>query len=160
MFTLPTFLIFCAKRLLILLCRNLSECIAKYLLNCFSFSKISLCWYMRHLGVVCMKQQWRLTWGISYVYQERSHWEGQGAILPSPHFNFPTKQGPKVSVSNIRDAAFYGCSEIIRSKIFSFKHQGYCFLRMFRNYTDQNFTVFTIYATTFMRQFMAAFHFF
>ena len=26
-----------------------------------------------------------------------------------------------------------------RSKNFSFKHQRYCFLRMFRNYTDQNF---------------------
>ena len=26
-----------------------------------------------------------------------------------------------------------------RSKNFSFKHQGYCFLRMFRNYTDQKF---------------------
>ena len=35
------------------------------------------------------------------------------------HFNFRTKQGPKISVSNIRDIAFYGCSEIIRTRIFT-----------------------------------------
>ena len=55
------------------------------------------------------------------------HWRGitrgvatQGArgAMPLPHFNFLTKQGPKVSVSNIRDIAF---------------------LQMFRNYTDQKF---------------------
>ena len=31
------------------------------------------------------------------------------------------------------------CPNQIRSKNISFKHQGYCFLRMFRNYTDQKF---------------------
>ena len=41
------------------------------------------------------------------------------------HFNFRTKQGPTVSVSNIRDIAFYGCSEIMRTR---------------------NFTIFTVYA--------------
>ena len=30
-----------------------------------------------------------------------------------PHVNFRTNQGPKVSVSNIMDIAFYGCFEII-----------------------------------------------
>ena len=34
------------------------------------------------------------------------------------HFNFRTKQGPTVSVSNIRVIAFYGCSEIIRTRNF------------------------------------------
>ena len=57
---------------------------------------------------------------------------------PSPHFNFQTKKGPKVSVLNITDIAFYGCSEFIRSR---------------------NFTIFTVYAIIFV-QFMAAFHFF
>ena len=35
------------------------------------------------------------------------------------------------------------------SKSFNFKHQGYCFLRMFRNYIDQNFTVMTVYSNNF-----------
>ena len=55
----------------------------------------------------------------------------------APHFNFRTKQSPTVLVSNIRDIAFYGCSEIIRTK---------------------NFTVFAVYATIF-GQFTVAFHF-
>ena len=33
---------------------------------------------------------------------------------------FQTKQGPIVSVSNIRDIAFYVCSEIIRIRILQF----------------------------------------
>ena len=52
---------------------------------------------------------------------------------PPPHFNFRTKHGPKVSVSNIRDIAFYGCSEIIRTR---------------------NFTVFTVYLWTIYGLFM------
>ena len=32
---------------------------------------------------------------------------------PTPYFNFRTKQGPKVSVSNINDIAFYRSSEIL-----------------------------------------------
>ena len=56
---------------------------------------------------------------------------------PLPNFNFRTKQGPKISVSNIRDIAFYGCSEIIQIR---------------------NFTVFIVYATGF-GQFMTAFDF-
>ena len=55
-----------------------------------------------------------------------------------PHFNFQTKKGPTVSVSNIRDIAFYGCLEIMRTR---------------------SFTIFTVYATSF-EQFWAAFHFF
>ena len=45
-----------------------------------------------------------------------------------PHFNFWTKKGPTVAVSNIRGIAFYGCSEIIWTG---------------------NFAIFTVYATTF-----------
>ena len=41
-----------------------------------------------------------------------------------------TKQVPTVSVPDIKDIAFYGCSEIIRTR---------------------NFTVFTVYATIFVR---------
>ena len=72
----------------------------------------------------------------TYTTQGRSHWGARRVM--TPHFNFRTKQGPKVSVSNIRDIAFYGCSEIIRTR---------------------NFTIFTIYATTF-GEFTAAFYFF
>ena len=43
---------------------------------------------------------------------------GQGGHGPL-HLNFRTKQGPSVSVSNIRDNAFYGCSQIIRTKNFA-----------------------------------------
>ena len=39
----------------------------------------------------------------------------QGSHAPSPHFNFQTKQGPTVSVSNVGDTTFYGCSEITRN---------------------------------------------
>ena len=56
----------------------------------------------------------------------------------APHFNFRTKQGPTVSVSNIRDIAFYVYSEIIRIR---------------------NFTIFTVYTIHF-GQFTATFHFF
>ena len=44
-----------------------------------------------------------------------------------------------------------------RSKNFSFKLQGCCFLRMFRNYTDQK--SYNFYRVIF-GQFMVAFHFF
>ena len=54
------------------------------------------------------------------------------------HFNFPTKQGPTNSVSNIRGIAFYWCSEIIRTR---------------------NITIFTVCAVIF-RQFTVAFNFF
>ena len=53
---------------------------------------------------------------------------GPCARTPSPHFNFRTEQGSKLSHSNIRDIVFYGCSEIMRTK---------------------NFTIFTVYATIF-----------
>ena len=49
-----------------------------------------------------------------------------------------TQEGPTVSVSNISVIAFYGCSEIIRTR---------------------NFTIFTVYATI-SGQYKAAFHFF
>ena len=38
---------------------------------------------------------------------------GEARGLWSPNFNFQTKQGPKISVSNIRDIAFCGYSEIM-----------------------------------------------
>ena len=46
------------------------------------------------------------------------HFDSQGSH-GSPHFNFQTKKGPTVSVSNIRDIAFYGCLEIIRTRSFT-----------------------------------------
>ena len=42
---------------------------------------------------------------------------GSRGIWPQ-HFNFWTKQGPTVSVSNIRDIAFNECSEIILTRNF------------------------------------------
>ena len=51
-------------------------------------------------------------------WQGQNHWGGQGSYGPS-HFNFQTKKGPTVSVSNIRDIAFYGCLEIIRTRSFT-----------------------------------------
>ena len=59
-------------------------------------------------------------------------------MSPSPHLNFWTKDGPTVLVSNTRDIAFSGCSEIILTR---------------------NLTIFLVYATTF-EQFMVTFHFF
>ena len=56
----------------------------------------------------------------------------------APHVSFQTKKSPQISVSNIRDIAFYRCSEIIRTR---------------------KFTTFAVHATIF-GQFMAAFHFF
>ena len=59
-------------------------------------------------------------------------------MAPSPHLNFRTKQGPKISVSNIRDIATYECSEIIQAR---------------------NSPISTVYGTIF-GQFMVVFHFF
>ena len=56
----------------------------------------------------------------------------------SSPLQFPNQKGPTVSASNIKDIAFYGCLEIIRTR---------------------SFTIFTVYATSF-GQFSAAFHFF
>ena len=65
---------------------------------------------------------------------------GPGRPCPvPPQFKFQTKKGPTVSVSNIRDIVFYGCSEIIWIRISRFLQ--------------------CIYTTVFV-QFMAAFHFF
>ena len=63
---------------------------------------------------------------------------GTSGLCPPPHFNFRIKQGPTVFISNIRDNAFYGCSEILLTK---------------------NFAIFTKYATIF-EQLTAPFHFF
>ena len=57
---------------------------------------------------------------------------------PLPHLKFRIKQGPTVSVQNIRDIAFNGCSEIIWTI---------------------NFTIFTVYAAIF-EQYMVDSHFF
>ena len=56
----------------------------------------------------------------------------------APNVNLETRKGPTVTVSNIRDIAFYGCSEIILT---------------------ENFTIFTAYATSF-GEFTVAFHIF
>ena len=61
---------------------------------------------------------------------------GDRGSLPS-HFNFRTKQGPTVSVLIITDVAFYGCSEIMRTR---------------------NFTIFSAHAKMFW-QFTTSFHF-
>ena len=63
---------------------------------------------------------------------------GETGGMNLPHFDFRIKQGPTVSVSNIRDIAFYGCSEIIQTR---------------------NVTIFSVYAT-FFGQFTMNFHFF
>ena len=62
------------------------------------------------------------------IAQGRSHREGGGRGLYPPYFNLQTKRGPKVLVLIIRDIAFYGCSEIIRTR---------------------NATIFNMYATIF-----------
>ena len=40
---------------------------------------------------------------------------GGRGVLWYPHITFRIKQGPRVSVSNITNIAFYECSEIIRN---------------------------------------------
>ena len=78
--------------------------------------------------------------------QGRSHWGARETIHPTPSplptppplFQFPNQA---------------------RSNSFSFKHQGYSFLRVFRNYTDQKFHDFYLYTTIF-GQYRAASHFF
>ena len=64
---------------------------------------------------------------VKLLFQGRYHWGGPvGAPLGrasggmTPLFNFRTKKGPTpVSVSNTRDIAFYGYSEIIRTRNFT-----------------------------------------
>ena len=43
---------------------------------------------------------------------------GPGGPWP-PHFIFRANKGPKLSVSNIRDIAFYGCLKFMRTKNFT-----------------------------------------
>ena len=89
------------------------------------------------------QQSFEIAGGLN---QGRSHWGGrrgggQGVHAQppsSPPLQFSNQKRPKVSVLNIRDIDFYGCSKIIRTR---------------------NFTIFTVYAIIF-GQFMAAFHFF
>ena len=69
-------------------------------------------------------------------FQECIHWGWRKRRPCLTHLNFHTRQGPKISVSNIRDIAFYRCSEIIRTRIL---------------------TIFTLFPTIF-GQSMAAFH--
>ena len=61
-----------------------------------------------------------------------------GKGVHGPHFNLRTKQDPTVSASSISDIAFYGCSEIMRTR---------------------NVKIITVYAIIF-GQFAAAFYFF
>ena len=68
-----------------------------------------------------------------------SHWEGgHGSTTSISEANKQTNKDPTVSVLNIRDIAFYVCSEIIRTR---------------------NFKIFTVCALIF-REFMAVFPFF
>ena len=81
----------------------------------------------------------QVSYPLQYQRQRCSHWGGQeGHAPPHHHFNFQTKQGPTVSISNIKGIVIYGCSEIKQTR---------------------NFTIFTVYATIF-GPFTAAFHFF
>ena len=73
---------------------------------------------------------------FSCILQRPNHLGGRG--LCPPNFNFQTKEGSTVSVSNIMGIAFYRCSEIKRTR---------------------NFTIFTVYAT-FFGPFTADFCFF
>ena len=50
-----------------------------------------------------------------YPFNGRSHWG-----MPPPHFNFRTKQGPKISVSNIRDIAFMDVQKLYGPEILQF----------------------------------------
>ena len=79
---------------------------------------------------------------FSYVhFTEAQPLGGRGRVAGRPwppNLNFQIKQGPLISVSNIKKIAFYRCSEIIRSR---------------------NFKIFIVYATI-LRQCMEAFHFF
>ena len=67
-------------------------------------------------------------------FQGRSHWGRQGVIAPSP---LPLQ--------------FWNQT---RSNYLSFKYQGYCFLCVFRNYTDEKFQ-----NATSSGKFTASFHF-
>ena len=70
--------------------------------------------------------------------QGSSHWWARGPCPPA--LQFPNQT---------------------RSKNFSFKHQGCCFLQMFRNHTDQKFhNFYRVKIVAIFGQFMAAFHFF
>ena len=75
-----------------------------------------------------------------FLYDKYLHHEIVNALLlvHQRRSHYRTKQGPKISVSHIRDIGFYRCSQIIRTR---------------------NFKTFTVHATIF-GQFMAAFHFF
>ena len=47
-------------------------------------------------------------------------WSARRTVPPlPPHFNFQTRQSPTVSVSNVGDNTFYGCSEITRTRHFT-----------------------------------------
>ena len=48
-----------------------------------------------------------------------------------PHFNFPTKKGSTVSVSNIRDIVFYECSETMLTRNFTIYRVCYNFLTIY-----------------------------
>ena len=54
---------------------------------------------------------------MKHDHHRHIHWGwGGGAGRPSLQLNFWTKHGSTVSVSNIRNVAFYGCPDIIRTR--------------------------------------------
>ena len=68
--------------------------------------------------VVCLYLFVCLPSAISQVFSGAQPLGGYGDH-GLPHFNFQTKQGPEMSVSNFRDVAFYRCSESIRTRNFT-----------------------------------------
>ena len=76
---------------------------------------------------------------LNYVVNQGcSYTEFVRGPMPPPPLQFLNTTRSKIPVSNIRDIAFYGCSEIIRAR---------------------NFTIFIMYDTI-VGQFMVRFHFF
>ena len=122
----------CSRALLALCLTRSRASRASYLTcSCASRALRLKCFCALRASCTTCSRDLRAKWHMCYVATGGS----EGPC--SPRFYFRTKQGPTVSVSNIRDITFYGCLEIIRTK---------------------NFTIFTVYATIF-GQFTTAFHF-
>ena len=109
--------------------RNVSKC--NELVTLRAFVKCNIDWQLLNqikntteLSCTQIYVQTRVKYIYIYIYLYIQTWVqplggGQGA-MPPPPLQFPNQT---------------------RSNSFSFKHWGYCFLRVFRNYMDQTFTV-------------------
>ena len=127
MFSCPTCLVSYALPCLPCLVPHVFPCLT---CSCASRALRLTCFCALRASCTTCSRDLRAKWHMCYVATGGS----EGPC--SPRFYFRTKQGPTVSVSNIRDITFYGCLEIIRTK---------------------NFTIFTVYATIF-GQFTTTFH--